>query len=338
MKEQADKIRITSDDLDRLTVPAQAGQERAYGSVAAAPALEESKPNFFLKGWVYLGLAGMAGSLTGWAICEPWFVDGEGSSWANHLLIPLMLTLMCVGFGSAEGIVERAPKRAAVRGLISLGLGLALGFVFDLIANLIFTIGLSILASAGQFQIENPGLWLARGAAWMGFGVAGGLVYGVAGQSGKKCVYGMAGGVIGAGLGGMIFDPIAMLAQNGAVSRAVGMVLFGTATGAAMGLVESALKDRWLYVSSGPLAGKQFILYKPVTTIGSDQACDIYLFKDTSVLPRHAVIELHGPRAVLRAAGAVQVKGRPARETALLSGDMVQIGRYGFLYRDRERG
>jgi hypothetical protein len=38
-----------------------------------------------------------------------------------------------------------------------------------------------------------------------------------------------------------------------------------------MGLVESALKDRWLYVTSGPLAGKQFILYKSETTIGSRQ-------------------------------------------------------------------
>jgi ubiquitin-protein ligase len=36
-----------------------------------------------------------------------------------------------------------------------------------------------------------------------------------------------------------------------------------------MGLVGSALKDRWLYVTSGPLAGKQFILYKPQTIMGA---------------------------------------------------------------------
>jgi hypothetical protein len=244
---------------------------------------------------------------------------------------------MCVGFGSAEGIVERTPKKAALRGLTSLGLGLLLGFVFFLMANLIFSIGLSILAQTGAINPRRPGLWLARGIAWMGFGVAGGVVYGVVGQSGKKCLYGIAGGVLGAGLGGMIFDPIALLAGNAAASRAVGMALFGMATGVAMGLVESALKDRWLYVSSGPLAGKQFILYKPVTTIGSDQNCDIYLFKDPTVLARHAVIEMHGPRALLRVSGPVRIKGRPVREAVLLSGDVLQIGRYGFLYRDRER-
>src|SRR5206468_5969031 len=69
---------------------------------------------------------------------------------------------------------------------------------------------------------------------------------------------------------------------------------------------------RWLYVSTGPLAGKRFILYKPVTTIGSDQSCHIYLFTDPTVLPRHAVIEMCGPRALLRAAGPLQVKGRSA--------------------------
>ena len=78
--------------------------------------------------------------------------------------------------------------------------------------------------------------------------------------------------LLGAGLGGIIFDPIAMATKGGAPSRAVGFALVGIATGVAMGLVESALKDRWLYVTSGPLAGKQFILYKPLTTIGSSQS------------------------------------------------------------------
>ncbi len=249
-----------------------------------------------------------------------------------------MLTLMCVGFGSAEGIVERTPKRA-VSFMVwpRFGLGMVLGFIFNFIANLIFTIGLDILVRSGRITAPSPGLWITRGIAWMGFGVAGGIVYGIVGQSGKKCAYGIVGGIMGAGLGGILFDPITLLTAGGAASRFVGMALFGIATGVAIGLVESALKDRWLYVSSGPLAGKQFILYKPVTTIGSDQSCDIYLFKDATVMSRHAVIEMQGPRAVLRAAGALTVKGRPVREAVLLSGDLIQLGRYGFLYKDRTR-
>ena len=73
--------------------------------------------------------------------------------------------------------------------------------------------------------------------------------------------------------------------------------------------MESALKDRWLYVTAGPLAGKQFILYKSETSIGSRQESDIYLFKDANILPRHAVIQINGARVQLRASGPVYWAG-----------------------------
>lgn len=338
------KIRITLEDLDRVNTPnsqeAASGTERNYGSVTETPlpaVAEESRGNILMKGWCYLGLAGLLGSLMAWAICEPRFIDGEGSTWANHIIFPLMLVMICVGFGVAESIVEHSPRKAAIRGLLALGIGTVLGFIFYFIANIIFTIGLSILSQTGALSVNSPGLWITRGIAWMGFGVAGGVVYGIVGQSGKKCLYGIAGGVLGAGLGGLIFDPISMATGGAGASRAVGMALFGAATGISMGLVESALKDRWLYVSAGPLAGKQFILYKPLTTIGSDQVCDIYLFKDPGVRPQHAVVELRGTRSLVRAAGPVYIQGRAVREAMLESGNSIQIGRYAFLYRDRER-
>ena len=107
-----------------------------------------------------------------------------------------------------------------------------------------------------------------------------------------------------------------MLTGGAGISRAVGMALFGVATGISMGLVEGALKDRWIYVAAGPLAGKQFILYKPLTIIGSDQSCDIYLFKDPSVQPQHASIELRGQRALVRAAGLVLVQGKASERSS----------------------
>ena len=337
------KIRITLEDLNQIQVPvAQESQSgtRSYGTVTEAPppvSDNESGGSFFLKAWVYLGFAGLAGSLLAWAICEPSFIDGDRNSWANHVIFPLMLVLICAGFGTAESVVERSPRKAIIRGVLSLGIGAVLGFIFYFIANIIFTVGLSILSGSGALSVRNPGLWITRGVAWMGFGVAGGVVYGIVGQSGKKCLFGIAGGVLGAGLGGVIFDPIAIAVGGAGASRAVGMALFGLATGISIGLVEGALKDRWIYVSAGPLAGKQFILYKPLTTIGSDQSCDIYLFKDPGVRPQHAVIELRATRAVVRAAGPVYVQQRAVREATLESGNSIQIGRYAFLYRDRER-
>jgi hypothetical protein len=345
-------IKITLDDLAQVTTPAgdvatpAAGQlppgTKSYGSLVEAAEKQvenpEARGNFLLQGWFYLGFAGLVGALLGWAICEPGFVDGGAEHrWGNTWIIPIIVAMLCLGFGIAESIVERSTKKALVRGALGLPLGIIFGFILEFVANIIYSIGLSICVSAGVQTTHNPATWIARGIAWMVFGIAGGLVYGIVGQSSKKIVYGILGGMIGAGIGGIIFDPIAMLTRGGALSRAVGFAIVGLATGVAVGLVESALKDRWLYVVSGPLAGKQFILYKPRTVIGSDQQCDIYLFKDSNIQTRHAVIEIDGARVQIRAQGQTYVAGQPVQLRVLQSGTAVQIGRYSFRYQERQR-
>ena len=353
--ENKDKsIKITLDDLANVSIPEAgallpavqtAGGAKVYGSIneASDPQAQvaEEKGSFLLQGWFYLGAAGLLGAIIGWGICEPRFVDsldgGGGRQWGNLFIIPLIVALLCVGFGIAESIVERSPKKALIRGGICLPLGIVFGFIFEFAANLIYTIGLGICAEMGVQTARNPAVWIARGVAWMAFGAAGGVVYGIVGMSSKKTLYGVLGGVIGAGLGGILFDPIALLTHGGAASRAVGFALVGVATGVAVGLVESALKDRWLYVTAGPLAGKQFILYKPRTIVGSDQKCDIYLFKDSNIAREHAMIELAGSRIMLRAIGETYVNGQPVRQQVLMTGAVVQIGRYAFRYQERQR-
>ena len=173
------------------------------------------------------------------------------------------------------------------------------------------------------------------GSFWGG----GGIVYGIVGRSSKKTGYGALGGAIGAAVGGLIFDPISFATHGGAASRAVGFGLLGITTGVAMGLVESALKDRWLYVTAGPLAGKQFILYKPQTTVGSMQTCDIYLFKDPDILPLHATLVQKAGRIHLIAEGTVYVSGQRVHSSRVLeSGSVIQLGRYSFRYQERLRG
>ena len=344
-------LKITLEDLAKVTLPRAAQTSapgvaadrtaRQYGNISTPDAdtvvVEEGKSNIFLQGWFYLGVAGLLGALMGWAICEPRFIDGEGHRWGNIWIMPLVLALMCLGFGVAESLVERSFRKAMWRGLLVLLIGIVFGFVFDFFAEIAYRIALSICYELGVRTHHNPMVWIARGLAWIVFGVAGGIVYGLVDRSGKKIRYGILGGIIGAGLGGMIFDPISFATRTGALSRAVGFGLLGLATGMAIGIVESALKDRWLYVASGPLAGKQFILYKPVTVIGSSQQCDIYLFKDTSILPQHGSIELRGAQTFFHAQGQAYVSGQPARNRALQSGDLIQIGRYAFHFRERHR-
>ena len=344
-------LRITLEDLAQVSVAqssvsqpsAQTAGAKSYGTIAEASELITPTPDergsILLQGWFYLGAAGLLGAIAGWALCEPGFMDGAGEvgHWGNLWMVPALLALMCVGFGISESTVERSINKALLRGILSLPLGIILGFVFYFMANIIYNLALRVCYEAGAQSHRNPAVWLARGIAWMVFGAAGGVVYGIVGQSSKKGTYGVIGGMIGAGIGGIVFDPISMLAEGGGLSRAVGFALVGAATGVGMGLVESALKDRWLYVTAGPLAGKQFILYKSQTMIGSRQEADIYLFKDPNVLAQHASIAIQGTRVQIHALGNVFLAGRPIQNRVLQDGDLLQIGRYTFRYKERRR-
>jgi len=345
---ESNAIKITAEDLASVTIPeavvptvAPTLGAKVYGTINETAEQFVSVPaergSILLQGWFYLGVAGMLGALAGWGIAEPGFVDGPGPRWGNFFIIPLIVTLMCIGFGVSESIVERSVRKALLRGALALPLGILLGFIFDMMANSLFSVLMRIVYEAGAQNYRNPAVWIGRGLAWMVFGAAGGVVYGIVGQSTKKGTYGVLGGAIGAGLGGVVFDPISMATHVGSVSRAVGFGLLGLATGIGMGLVESALKDRWLYVVAGPLAGKQFILYKSETSIGSRQEADIYLFKDPNILARHAVISISGARVSLHATGPMLWGGQPVHDRVLQDGDLLQLGRYAFRYKEKHR-
>jgi hypothetical protein len=347
--ENKEILRVSLDELSDvttaavpLTTPDERPAAKSYGSIhepAAPEILAQEKGSIFLRAWIYLGLAGLVGAMVGWGIAEPGFVDGQGHRWGNIWILPLVVTFMCTGFALAESIVERSVRKAAIRISITLPLGVALGFILSTLADLIYNIALGICAAGGAQSFHNPAVWIARGLGWAVFGVAGGIVYGIIGRSGRKTSYGALGGALGAAIGGLIFDPISFATNGGVASRAVGFGLLGMAAGIAMGLVESALKDRWLYVTSGPLAGKQFILYKPQTNVGRAQTCDIYLFKDPDILPQHATLVQKGGRIHLFADGPVYVSGQRVHSSRVLeSGSIIQLGRYSFRYQERLRG
>jgi hypothetical protein len=350
ISDNKEQLKITSADLANVVVPEilphsvpipESGSSKSYGTVTdgadKAPVIAEQRGSFLLQGWFYLGAAGLLGALVGWGLCERGFTDGQAHRWGNFWMIPAIITFMCIGFGIAESLAERSLPKAFLRGALAIPLGVLLGFISEFSADIVYSIGLGLCAAAGVQSYRNPAVWIARGIAWAVFGAAGGFVYGIVGQSAKKAKYGILGGLIGACIGGMVFDPIAMATKGGSLSRAVGFALVGIATGVAMGLVESALKDRWVYVTAGPLAGKQFILYKALTTVGSQQQSDIYLFKDPNILAQHAVIAVSGSRVELRALGTTYIAGSPVQKRILQDGDLLQIGRYAFRYKERHR-
>ncbi len=343
-------LKITLADLENVVVPQQpvmagpggaAAGVKQYGNITgesgnvAAPSQE--KGSIFLQGWFYLGIAGLLGAVLGWGVVEPFMVDGVPSAFPAFAMVALVIMFLCFGFSVAESIAERSLQKALIRGLLSLALGLVFSVVFMIAGGLVYRTGMEICGAMGIESYRNPAVWVARSFAWMVFAAASGLVYGLVDRSVKKGRFGVLGAVIGGGIGGILFDPISFLTKSGGPSRGVGFGLIGLAAGVAIGIVESALKDRWIYVAGGPLAGKQFILYKPVTTIGSNQQNDIYLFKDTSILPQHGSIEVRGAQTILRAVGPIFVSGQPIKSRVLTSGDLIQIGRYAFHFREKQR-
>ena len=354
MINDSDKIKITYNDLEKIVPPDnsirgnsnQAHQQSITGNrqwgtiqdITSGAEVESSDTSILRKSWFYLSLSGLFAALIAWGICETGFTDGEHTRWGNIFLFPLMAASVSTALIVSELISEHSYRKAVTMGILSLLLGIILGFIVSFFCNLLFAILVHLITqSGGSFEASNPVVWIVRAVAWMVFGISSGVIYGLISQSKKKALYGIIGGVAGAGIGGLFFDPISLITHGGALSRCIGLMVYGLSTGMAISLVESALKDRWLYVSNGPLAGKQFILYKQVTHIGSDQKNDIFLFKDPSISPTHAVVELKGESAILNSYSPLYISGQPIQGARRLSsGDIIQIGKYTFNYQEKQ--
>jgi pSer/pThr/pTyr-binding forkhead associated (FHA) protein len=94
--------------------------------------------------------------------------------------------------------------------------------------------------------------------------------------------------------------------------------------------VEGWTKTAWLMMRQGPLEGKQFILFRDVTILGSSPSADIYLFKDSLIEPRHAVIYNRGGRFEVEdctTPDGTYVNGMAIQRRWLESGDQLALGK-----------
>ena len=205
-------------------------------------------------------------------------------------------------------------SRALLCGSVGLGIGFGLGLVAVIPTSIIFGI-MSVMAL--QLSKNVPlnrmptgfgllVLMMGRGAAWAVAALPAGLGQGIALRERKVIYNGLVGGVLGGLLGGLLFDPIYLIFTSGdgtaTVSRAVGFTVIGLLVGLFVGLVEGWTKTAWLMMRAGPLAGKQFVLHRDTTVLGSTPKAEIYLFKDEAIEPRHAIIYNRGGRFEMRTA------------------------------------
>jgi pSer/pThr/pTyr-binding forkhead associated (FHA) protein len=119
----------------------------------------------------------------------------------------------------------------------------------------------------------------------------------------------------------------------------LGFGLIGAATGLMIGLVELVAREAWVKLQSGPIAGKEFVLYRNPTWIGSSPKCEIYLFKDSQVAPRHAAIHKAGEHYELEDQGSAVgtlVGGTRVRRCRLRDRDRIQVGQTDLEFRFRD--
>ncbi|QDV77624.1 FHA domain-containing protein [Botrimarina mediterranea] len=295
--------------------------------------------------WFYLSIASLCGALLGWALIEPSiddFSDDEEANAALLLVFPMIAGCVGLFLGAAEGLICRNPLRAIKSGFVGLGVGFLGGLVALIPAAFIF--GFASLASLSIDDGLDPNgmptgvaflvLMMGRAAAWAVAGIPAGLGQGIALREKKVIINGVVGGCLGGLVGGLLFDPISLVltAEDGQAtySRAVGFGSIGLFVGLFVGLVEGWTKTAWLQMLKGPLAGKQFILFKDTTSLGSSPKADIYLFKDDAIEPRHAQIVNRGGRFELEdneSPDGTYVNGVPVRRHVLRDGDQVVLGK-----------
>jgi hypothetical protein len=269
---------------------------------------------------------------------------------AGLLLFPLIAGLIGLAIGAVDGLICRLIRRAVLAGSVGLLVGFIGGFVFGILAELIYApLNMMAMSQMGTTpgEIGTLGFVIQMGGRALAWGMAGmamGLGQGIALRSKHLLLYGFLGGLIGGLLGGLLFDPIDLLLLGSGKpsahwSRLAGFAIIGMSVGAMIGVVELLTRDAWLRMIEGPLAGKEFMLFKDVMTIGSSPRSQIYLFNDAEVADHAATLRTVGGECEIESHDPqrpVLLNDRPSQRSRLRHGDRIGIGRTVFVFEKRQ--
>jgi hypothetical protein len=359
-----ERLVVTSEELRASDVEARVQQMRAATAPQVVRAVGEAPSQVRTRSVALVMLfAGLVGGLLGWGaselISQQWKVEQSLS--VDNLLDCEATTIEefqdCLyqpwyGLGPVAGSVAFLTPFAVVLGMLLIGwegiqsrsgakfwrtAGRALPMLVGAGA-LGAWLASEVFMSMADDVTSKDELHLPRAIAWAIAACAIGLAVGAASRSGQRALNGAIGGAVGGFVGGFVFDYIELSDTSGIPSRIVGLTLTGACVGLAIGLVEHARREHWLEIVSGGMAGKQFILYRDVTTIGSSPTCDITLIKDPGIGAQHATLQTSGGVAELRSFGpslTVQVNGTPTAQSRLSEGDLLQMGTTILRYRNK---
>jgi len=340
----SDPIRINSKDLFAPDVESYLETQEYLRRDVGELEQQSWFAKIFFSSWFYLAICSGVGAFLGWLIMEPFIDDRHAENEgvvAAILIFPVVAGMVGLFLGAAEGIMCRNALRAVISGSVGLAVGFAGALVALIPTGFVFNLMGAIAKSLSRDQ-DDVGLptglallvfMMGRAAAWAIVSIPTGMGQGIALREKKVIINGVVGGVLGGMLGGMLFDPISMVLTSAdgqaTYSRAVGFVSIGLMVGLFVGLVEGWTKTAWLIMRKGPLAGKQFILFKDTTFLGSSPKAEIYLFKDDAIEPRHAVIYNRGGRFEIedkQTPDGTYVNGIPVKRQMLQHGDQIVMG------------
>lgn len=308
--------------------------------VAAPVSLATLGANSIVAGLV----AGLLGGAVGAVVAEV-LKNPENSTATSDAAIRLDAGVWVAIFGAVlgftlqawEGITSSSFEKAGRDGLRGLGIGAVAGFIGGYVAQWLYA---EMTKNAFESGTDpTNALLVARVVGWAIFGAIAGLGMGIpSGQ--KKAVNGVIGGALGGAVGGFMFEKLASSGafDSGFMLRLVGLIATGAGIGLGVGIVDRLRRDAWLRFTDGPMAGKEFILFKDVTTVGTDYRCDIVLAKDETVLPRHVSLQkdARGMTTVSPEPGAsITVNGSPVAQQRLRSGDTIGVGRSSLQFQER---
>jgi hypothetical protein len=351
MSDPKQPLKLDLADLNSPRVEAYIEEQRVLRQAMPEEAPQPLWRRVVFASWFYLAVAGAVGACAGWALLEPFFAEmeaGGGDDGPAGLLVGLGLFPTVTGaaglfVGAAEGLMCRNLSRAALSAAVGLGVAFAVTLILVIPVGIVFLIFQSIAVSFGQADINTGRIWgmtlviimIGRALAWAIAAAPAGLGQGLALGEKKMILNGLLGAVLGGLLGGLMFDPIEQIFRGevATLSRGVGFSFIGLSVGLFVGLVENWTKTAWLLMRAGPLAGKQFVMYRNPTVLGSSPKADIYLFKDPDIEPRHALIHNRGGIyeiehvAAARPKGGTQVNGESVMRRVLQPGDRITLGR-----------
>lgn len=247
-------------------------------------------------------------------------------------------------FGNRAPIsTGRALQEAFLWGaLVALGLGLVL-----LIGQNVLTLrgrwfrdlswvpfGAALLggvsAFGGQMLLATGS---GRGLGWAILGAGAGLFLGLADRSRAKAIRGSLGGAAGGFVGGLVFEWL--LGGSGMVARLVGFAVLGAAIGLMVQWAQQAFKSAWLVgLTTGPYEGKEYILAKPVVTVGRSDANDIGLYRERDLPLKAGILRLVQGKWVWEGQ-TILVNGQGTNQQTLQPGDRLGFGATEFLFQVR---